>query len=89
MMCVNTVMGKIIAGWLVMIFTTVAALIVAIPSIPFVEEYVAPDAGRTFLWFSLFGSSFTGYWVSVRFVVQSRAAAPASLNNSTNSECKS
>ena len=79
-------MGKIIAGWLVMIFTTVAALIVAIPSIPFVEEYVAPDA---VLWFSLFGSSFTGYWVSVRFVVQSRAAAPASLNNSTNSECKS
>ena len=32
---------------------------------------------------------FTGYLVSLRFVVQSRAAAPASLNNSTNSECKS
>ena len=32
---------------------------------------------------------FIGYLVSLRFVVQSRAAAPASLNNSTNSECKS
>ena len=85
-MCVNTVMGKIIAGWLVMIFTTVTALLVAIP---IAKEYVAPDASLSLVWFSLFGSSFTGYWVSVRFVVQSRAAAPASLNNSTNSECKS
>ncbi len=42
-----------------------------------------------FLLAMVFGSSFTGYWVSIRLVVQSRIAAPASLNSSTNSECKS
>ena len=88
-MCVNTVMGKIIAGWLVMIVTTVAVLFGGIFSATYPEENGAPIASPILLWFIVFGSSFTGYWVSVRFVVQSRADDPASLNNSTNSECKS
>ena len=33
--------------------------------------------------------SFTSYWISIRYPVQSRTAAPASINNSTNSECRS
>ena len=33
--------------------------------------------------------SFISYWISIRYPVQSRTAATASLNNSTKSECKS
>ena len=82
-------MVKVIVGWGVMIVTTVAVLLGAIFSATFSEENGAPNASPIFFWFIIFGSSFTGYWVSVRFIIQSRADDPASLNNSTNSECKS
>ena len=92
-MCVNTVMGKIIAGWLVMIVTTVIVFrAVGFAGAIWEDSIGGPpmgESGAVALLVMIFGSSFTGYWVSVRFVVQSRAAAPASLNNSTNSECKS
>ena len=85
-------MDKIFAGWLVMIVTTVVVFL----AVCFVGGMLDSGGGAAmgvgsaaFLLAMVFGSSFTGYWVSIRLVVQSRAAAPASLNNSTNSECKS
>ena len=82
-------MVKVIVGWGVMIVTTIAVLLGGIFSATYPEENGAPNASPILLWFIVFGSSFTGYWVSVRFIIQSRADDPASLNNSTNSECKS
>ena len=85
-------MDKIFAGWLVMIVTTVVVFL----AVCFVVGMLDSGGGAAmgvgsgaFLLAMVFGSSFTGYWVSIRLVVQSRAAAPASLNSSTNSECRS
>ena len=85
-------MDKIFAGWLVMIVTTVIVFL----AVCFVGGMLDSGGGTAmgvgsaaFLLVMVFGSSFTGYWVSIRLVVQSRTTAPASLSNSTNSECES
>ena len=97
---VVTIMVKILVGWLVMVLTTLfLALVLGIVAafayaalgkagmgiLPEISSFVEQSAVSV-LWSAC---SITGYWVSVRFVVKSRTAAPASLNNSTNSECKS
>ena len=86
-------MVQIFAGWLVMIVTTVIVFrAVGFAGAIWEDSIGGPpmgEAGAVALLVMIFGSSFSGYWVSVRFVVQSRTAAPASLNNSTNSECRS
>ena len=85
-------MDKIFAGWLVMIVTTVVVFL----AVCFVGGMLDSGGGTAmgvgsaaFLLVMVFGSSFTGYWVSIRLVVQSRTTAPDSLSNSTNSECES
>ncbi len=85
-------MDKIFAGWLVMIVTTVIVFL----AVCFVGGMLDSGGGTAmgvggaaFLLVMVFGSSFTGYWVSIRLVVQSRTTAPASLSNSTNSVCRS
>ena len=92
-------MVKILVGWLVMVLTTLllilllgivaafafAALEKAGLGLPEISSLVEQSAVSV-LWSAC---SITGYWVSVRFVVKSRTSVPASLNSSTNSECRS
>ena len=94
-------MVKILVGWLVMVLTTLllvlllgilavfawaalekAGLVIQLAEISGFVEQVAVSV----LWSAC---SIAGYWEPVRFVVKSRTAAPASLNNYTNSECRS
>ena len=77
---VVTVMVKIFVGWLVMFLTTVTVFLVGTFTVKTLTDSGAPmpygDAGPDFLLFMIFASSFTGYWASVRFVIQPRTAAP-------------
>ena len=97
---VVAIMVKILVGWLVMVLTTLfLALVLGIVAafvyaalgkagmgiLPEISNFVEQSAVSV-LWSAC---SITGYWVSVRFVFKSRTAASASLNNSTNYECRS
>ena len=91
-----TVMVKIIAGWLLMLLTTLflpIGTILAYEALRRAGLGIIPEldsfGNNAIVVVLMSACSFISYWISIRYPVQSRTAAPASLNNSTNSECKS
>ena len=93
---VVAIMVKLIPRWLMMILATM--FLCAVTSFAYVALRRAglgliPEAGsfadKASFVLLMSACSFISYWISIRYPVQSRTAAPASLNSSTNSECKS
>ena len=91
-----TVMVKIIAGWLLMLLTTLLlpiGTILAYEALRRAGLGIIPEldsfGNNAIVVVLMSACSFISYWISIRYPVQSRTAAPASINNSTNSECKS
>ena len=91
-----TVMVKIIAGWLLMLLTTLflpIGTILAYEALRRAGLGIIPEldsfGNNAIVVVLMSACSFISYWISIRYPVQSRTAATASLNNSTNSECKS
>ena len=91
-----TVMVKIIAGWLLMLLTTLLlpiGTILAYEALRRAGLGIIPEldsfGNNAIVVVLMSACSFISYWISIRYPVQSRTAATASLNNSTNSECKS
>ena len=88
-------MGRIFAGWLIMITTQIMAICAAALTLGALVAFgveMPPDdsAADNLIYYAVVAvSSFLGYWASVRRVIKSLNPPPASLNNSTNSECKS
>ena len=79
-------MAKVILGYVVMVAVILGLSVISGVALTFLVGNTASTA--TYWVFNLI-NAFIAYWVSIRFVVQPRTAAPASLNNSTKSECKS
>ena len=79
-------MVKVILGYVVALAVVLVLSVISGVALAFTVGNTAHPA--TYWVFNVI-NAFIAYWVSIRFVVQPRTAAPASLNNSTNSECRS
>ena len=79
-------MAKVILGYVVMV-----ALFLLLSAIWGIVTGILVGEITSQAIYSVFSliNCFIAYWVSLRFVVKPRTDAPASLKNSTNSECKS
>ena len=86
-------MVKVILGYVVMTVLQFALAAIGGLMLGFLVQAITKNAQgyaiEAVFWVFSTITGFIAYWLSLRFVVQSRAAAPASLNNPTNSECKS
>ena len=85
-------MVKVILGYVVMTVLQFALAAVGGLMLGFLVQAITKNAQgyaiEAVFWVFSTITGFIAYWLSLRFVVQSRAAAPASLKNPTNSECK-
>ena len=91
-----TVMVKIIAGWLLMLLTTLFlpfGTILAYEALRRAGLGILPEldsfGNNATVVVLLSACSFISYWISIRYPVQSRTASPAALNSSPSSECGS
>ena len=86
-------MVKVILGYVVMTVLQFALATIGGLMLGFLVQAITKNAqgyaNEAVFWIFSTITGFIAYWVSLRFVVEPRTAATASLNNSTNSECKS
>ena len=86
-------MAKVILGYVVMTVLQFALAAIGGLILGFLVQAITKNAQgyaiEAVFWVFSTITGFIAYWVSLRFVVQPRTAATASLNNPTNSECKS